>query len=164
VIGGQSTDLDLLAQEALRLYPRKHPVRLKTEGAFHTYFMVTAAQHFRPILGAAEIATPAIRVLSNYSGHYHAADATSIRARLFFQLFHPVLWFKNMQQALTDGVTTVIEFGGGIGSGDAPISKRPNLEGIIKKLLRSTNNEVQYLAAINSQTLKETTEIWRSGK
>jgi [acyl-carrier-protein] S-malonyltransferase len=164
VVGGQSADLDLLAQEALTLFPRKRPARLKTEGAFHTYYMVTAAQHFRPILGAAEIAAPAIRVLSNYTGDYHAAEAASIRSRLFFQLFHPVLWFKNVQQALADGVTTFIEFGGGIGSGNAPGSKRPNLEGIIKKTLRSTNYAVQYLAAIHSQALRETAEIWRSDK
>ncbi len=158
VVGGQGADLDLLAQEAHTLFPRKRPVRLKTEGAFHTYFMVNAAQHFRPILGAAEIAPPTIRVLSNYTGDYHTSDAASIRARLFFQLFHPVLWFRNIQQALADGVTTLIEFGGGIGSGKAPASKRPNLEGIIRKILRNTNYDVQYLAAINSQTLRETAE------
>ncbi len=156
VIGGRGEDLDRLTQEAQALFPRKRPVRLKTEGAFHTYFMVSAAIHFRPFLDQAAIAPPGIRVLSNYTGGYHAPEPASIKARLFFQLFHPVLWFDNLQSMLQEGDALFIEFGGGIGSGETPAAKRPNLEGMLKKAMRGTDSDAQYFPVINTQTLQET--------
>jgi hypothetical protein len=47
----------------------------------------------------------------------------------------------------------IVEFGGGIGTATEPDGKRPNLEGMIKKSLRGSDYEVQYLSAINSQSL-----------
>ena len=41
---------------------------LATEGAFHTYFMVTAARHFREVLDATTFSEPAIGVLSTIGG------------------------------------------------------------------------------------------------
>ena len=35
-------------------------------------------------------------------------------------------------------VDTIIEFGGGIGKGEGPDGKRPNLESIVKKSLKCT--------------------------
>ncbi|HYQ90865.1 MAG TPA: ACP S-malonyltransferase [Candidatus Competibacteraceae bacterium] len=162
VIGGRGEDLDRLTQEAQELFPRKRPVRLKTEGAFHTYFMVSAAIHFRPFLDRADMAPPGIRVLSNYTGGYHAAEPESIKARLFFQLFHPVLWFDNLQNLLRDGVAIFSEFGGGIGSGETPAAKRPNLEGMVKKIMRSMDTPAQYFPVINTQTLQETVTALRN--
>ncbi len=159
VVGGRGEDLDRLAQEAQELFPRKRPVRLKTEGAFHTYFMVNAAIHYRTVLDTAVISPPTIRVLSNYTGDYHEPELLLIKSRLFFQLFHPVLWINNLQRVLQDGVTLFIEFGGGIGSGETPAAKRPNLESIIKKAMRSTASSAQYCPVINSQTLKKTADI-----
>jgi [acyl-carrier-protein] S-malonyltransferase len=158
VVGGRSTDLDALTQEALEHFSRKRPVRLQTEGAFHTYFMVSAAQHFRTVLDEATLVAPTVQVLSNYTGNYHETDPATIKAKLFFQLFHPVLWINNLQRALEDGVTVFIELGGGIGSGDTPAAKRPNLEGVIKKAMRGTNHQALYFSAINSQTLGETVD------
>jgi [acyl-carrier-protein] S-malonyltransferase len=89
-------------------------------------------------------------------GGYHEPDPVDIRARLFFQLFHPVLWHANVQTAIGDGVDTIIEFGGGIGSATEPDGKRPNLEGMIKKILRASDHEALYLPVINSQTLAQT--------
>ena len=155
VVGGRSGDLTLVEQAVKELFARKRPVRLKTEGAFHTYYMVPAAQRFRPILEAADFESSEVRVLSNFSGGYHEVDPVEIKARLFFQLFHPVLWSSNLQTAFGDGVETVIEFGGGIGAATEPDGKRPNLEGIIKKTLRAAHREAVYLAAINSQSLKQ---------
>jgi [acyl-carrier-protein] S-malonyltransferase len=77
---------------------------------------------------------------------------------LFFQLFHPVLWYANLQTALEGGIGQIIEFGGGIGSGIEPEDKRPNLEGMIKKSLRGSSYEVLYQAAINAQSVKSTAE------
>ncbi len=156
VVGGATADLDLLAAESAEQYPRKRTVRLKTEGAFHTYYMVTAARRFRAVLEEAVFSKPRIRTLSNYTGGYHEADADAIRSRLFFQLFHPVNWIGCLETAMHDGVTTFIEFGGGIGAGKGPAEKRPNLEGMIKKATRRTDPRPQYLSAINTATIRAT--------
>lgn len=156
VIGGRSEDLASVEQEVQASFKRKRPVRLKTEGAFHTYYMVKAAQHFRSVLEAAEFDPSGVRVLSNFTGGYHESDPVDIRARLFFQLFHPVLWHSNLQTAFGDGIQMVIEFGGGIGTASEPDGKRPNLEGMIKKTLRASNRHALCLAAINSQSQTKT--------
>jgi len=155
VIGGRSEDLALVEQEVREQFARKRPVRLKTEGAFHTYYMVKAAQLYRSVLAAAEFEPSEVQVLSNFTGDFHTADPVDIRARLFFQLFHPVLWHSNLQTALGEGVDMIIEFGGGIGPAAEPDGKRPNLEGMIKKTLRASDHEAHYLAAINCRTLSE---------
>jgi [acyl-carrier-protein] S-malonyltransferase len=152
VIGGRPGDLEQVEAQVTELFPRKRFVRLKTEGAFHTYYMVTAAQHYRDVLAAADFAEPGIRVLSNFTGGFHDPEPDAIRSRLFFQLFHPVLWHANLQAALWAGVDTIVEFGGGIGPGE-PDAKRPNLEGMIKKALRGAEFEARYLPVINVQTL-----------
>jgi len=162
VVGGRSEDLALVEQEVQEQFPRKRPVRLKTEGAFHTYYMVKAAQLFQPVLEAAQFDPSAVRVLSNFMGTYHEPNPVDIRARLFFQLFHPVLWYANLQTALADGANLIFEFGGGIGSASEPEGKRPNLEGMIKKALRGTAYEVEYLSVINRQSLTTATDAVRS--
>ena len=158
VIGGRGEDLALVEQEVLEQFARKRPVRLKTEGAFHTYYMVEAAQHYRSVLETAAFDLSEVQVLSNFTGGYHQPDPVDIRARLFFQLFHPVLWNANLHTAFGDGIDTIIEFGGGIGTATEPEGKRPNLEGMIKKTLRLSDREALYLPVINSQTLAKTVE------
>jgi len=153
VIGGRAEDLTRVEESVAEHFPRKRAVRLKTEGAFHTYYMVGAARHYRAVLQEAEFAEPGVPVLSNFTGGFHDPDAESIRARLFFQLFHPVLWHANLQTALADGVDAIIEFGGGIGPGERE-AKRPNLEGMIKKAMRGSEYTAEYLAVINRQTLE----------
>ena len=99
------------------------------------------------------------RVLSNFTGGYHESDPVDIRARLFFQLFNPVLWHSNLVTAFGDGVKTIIEFGGGIGKATEPEGKRPNLEGMIKKAMHAAGHEALYLAAINLESLKKTADF-----
>lgn len=159
VIGGRSEDLEMVEQEVLEQFARKRPVRLKTEGAFHTYYMVKAAQEYRPVLERAVFEQSDIQVLSNFTGGYHQSDPDDIRARLFFQLFHPVLWHANLQTALADGINMIYEFGGGIGTGTEPEEKRPNLEGMIKKILRTSEFDAQYQSAINNLSLKNAVEF-----
>lgn len=155
VIGGRGEDLALVEQEVQQRFGRKRPVRLKTEGAFHTYYMVKAARHFRAVLETAKFDQSEVRVLSNFAGGYHESDPVDVRARLFFQLFHPVLWHSNLQTALADGTKMIIEFGGGIGAASDPGDKRPNLEGMTKKTLRTSNHEALYMAAINGQSIRK---------
>lgn len=155
VIGGRSEDLALVEQAVQEQFPRKRPVRLKTEGAFHTYYMVKAAQLYRDVLDAATFDAFRVRALSNFTGSYHASDPDSVKAGLFFQLFHPVLWHSNLQTAFADGIDLIVEFGGGIGKDEGPEGKRPNLEGIAKKALRAASHEADYLAVINIQSLEK---------
>jgi len=154
VVGGAAADLDALAEEMAERLPKKRAIRLKTEGAFHTYYMVDAARHFRQALEAVSFTAPQLQVLSNYTGTFHQADAASIRSRLFFQLFHPVNWTGCLQTALDNGADLFVEFGGGIGNGEGPAEKRPNLEGIIKKFVRRTKPRPGYLPVINLETLR----------
>ncbi len=156
VVGGRSEDLERLENEVREQFARKRPVRLKTEGAFHTFYMDKAAELFRPVLEDAQFGSAAARVLSNYTGGYHEDDAAKIREGLYYQLFNPVLWHANLLTAFGDGVRLIIEFGGGIGAAASPDGKRPNLEGMIKTAKMAAEYEADYLPAINAPSLKET--------
>ena len=155
VVGGREADLEALAADVAANFPRKRAVALMTEGAFHTYFMVTAARLFREVLDGAAFAEPTTEVLANYTAGAHDADPESIRTRLFFQLFNPVNWVGCLQTAMERGVDTFVEFGGGLGKAEEPAGKRPNLEGIIKKTLKSSDFEADYVAAINCASIEE---------
>ncbi len=160
VVGGRDADLDSLAAELEQLYPRKRAVRLATEGAFHTYLMVEAACRFREILDATAFEPPSFGVLSNFTAELHEPDADSIRTRLFFQLFNPVKWLACLGTAMTQRVTHMIEFGGGIGGGEGPAGKRPNLESIVRKTLKSAGYEAQYAGAISTGTIREAAALF----
>ena len=157
VVGGHVDDLARLEAQMQEDFPRKRFARLKTEGAFHTYYMVGAALQFRQKLDETPLNEAQCQVLSNYSGGWHDADADSIRTKLFYQLFNPVMWNKNLLTASEAGFDRIVEFGGGIGTGETPADKRPNLEGIIKKTFRHAEVKPDYYAAINNETLENTT-------
>ncbi len=153
VVGGAGADLDALAAAVADRFPKVRPVRLKTEGAFHTYYMVEAAKRFRPVLAAAPLAAPGVKVLSNYLGRYHDPAPDGIKSRLFFQLFHPVNWWGCLETAFADGIDTIVEFGGGIGKGEKPEEKRPNLESIVRRAARQGGHDIDYIAVINAAVL-----------
>ena len=155
VIAGRNEDLDRLAADLAANYPRKRAVRLKTEGAFHTYLMVDAAKRFREVLESVPFKPLSTGVLANYTGERHEADENAIRSRLFFQVFHPVRWQACMETALAAGVDTVVELGGGIGKGDGPAGKRPNLESMVKKTLRAHGHDAEYFGAISAAGIYE---------
>jgi [acyl-carrier-protein] S-malonyltransferase len=163
VVAGETSDLDALAAELAALYPSKRGVRLNTEGAFHTYLMVGAAQEFRKVLEQTEFGALQVDTLSNYTGKLHESASNAIRSRLFFQLFNPVKWISCINTAIDAGVDAVIEFGGGIGKGEGPDGKRPNLETIVKKSLKWREHQAQYLAAINATTIRATAEQVSAG-
>lgn len=155
VVGGSDADLERLVAYMGEHYPRKRAIPLATEGAFHTFLMVAAAREFRQVLDATEFAASDVGVLSNYTASQHDSDPASIRTRLFFQLFKPVNWVGCLKTAVSAGVDTFVEFGGGLGKADDPAEKRPNLESIIKKSLRTHGHEADYFAAINCATLQQ---------
>ena len=154
VIAGDDADLEALLEDLGARFPGKRAIRLNTEGAFHTFLMVEAALEFRAVLEATPFAEPALGVLSNYTGRLHDPAGKAIRSRLFFQLFNPVRWFACMNTALDTGIDTIVELGGGIGKGEGPDGKRPNLEGIVKKSLKSREQQAQYLPAVNSAGIR----------
>ena len=159
VIAGRDRDLDRLAADLAANYPRKRAVRLKTEGAFHTYLMVEAARRFRDVLESVEFKPLSTGVLANYTGDLHESDPNAIRSRLFFQLFHPVRWRACMEAALETGVDTIVEIGGGIGRGEGPEGKRPNLESVVKKTLRAHDSGAEYFGAISAAGIGEVARV-----
>ena len=161
VVAGESADLDKLAAELESV--KKRAVRLNTEGAFHSFLMVAAAQQFRQVLDQTEFSGVTTPVLSNYTGKLHENSPEAIRARLFFQLFNPVQWVGCMNAAMDAGFDTAIEFGGGIGKGEGPADKRPNLESIVKKTLKWREHQAQYLPAINAASIRATAQQLLSG-
>ncbi|WP_446830302.1 ACP S-malonyltransferase [Candidatus Foliamicus sp.] len=150
VIGGTHADLERLAADLSENHPRKRGTPLATEGAFHTYLMVTAAREFREILDATEFAPPRYPVLSNYTARPHEPEPEAIRTRLFFQLINPVNWIGCMHWAAKSHARSFLELGGGIGRGETPAEKRPNLQGILKKYFRGASHEVDINAVINT--------------
>ena len=156
VVGGSSADLEALEAKVAEEFPRKKAIRLKTEGAFHTFYMDKAADLFKAALADADMQAPQIRVLSNYTGGFHDDDVEGIKERLYLQLKHPVMWDANLTTAFGEGVAKVYEFGGGIGPGE-PTEKRPNLEGMIKKASRSLDPKPEYTPVINAATIEAAT-------
>jgi [acyl-carrier-protein] S-malonyltransferase len=68
-----------------------------------------------------------------------------------------------MNLAVDAGIDTVIEFGGGVGKGEGPDGKRPNLESIVKKSLKWREHQAQYFSAINAATIRATAEQLLNG-
>ena len=164
---GFKEDLDALIGDIISEYGKAKAGRfLNTEGAFHTYLMISAAEHFRPYLDSTTVHVPRVKVLSNYTGNYHFPEPARIKASLFFQIFHPVKWMWGLNRAIADGVNTIIEFGGGIGKdrpGEAqsPASRKPNLQGITQKTQKASGRDGLYLPAINSGSLQHTVNSLR---
>ena len=102
-------------------------------------------------------------MLSNATGRFHESSPQSIRAALFSQLFNPVLWHENLSYAAEQGCRTIIEFGGGIGKGETPAEKKPNLAGIVKKTFRRHDNPPEYIGIINAGTLSKAVARFRNG-
>lgn len=158
VIAGTDEDLKALADDLAANHPKKRAIELKTEGAFHTYHMVAAAEKFRPVLEQSDFQSMRFPVLSNYTGELHVDEAGAIRSRLFFQLFNPVRWIACMRWVVEGGVDTIVELGGGIGKGEGPAEKRPNLESVAKKSFKSFGHEAQYCGAINAAGVRAAAE------
>ena len=155
VVGGADSDIERLQEQLANDYPKKRTVKLKTEGAFHTSLMMKAADEFKEYLHEIEFRAMNTPVLSNYSSEIHKLDGSESEELLYNQLYKPVNWLGCMHKAAEMEVHSVIEFGGGIGDGNDPNEKRPNLEGITKKNFRSLQSTVNYFPAINASTITD---------
>ena len=159
VVGGRPEDLDTLIADMAEKFPRKRSTRLKTEGAFHTFYMIEAARRYRESLAAATFEAPSMTIMSNCTGAAHEPQPDAIRSQLFMQLFNPVMWHSNLLAVAECGATRLIEFGGGLGKGETPAEKRPNLESIVKKTFRGADDAPEYLPVINCETLESTAAV-----
>ena len=156
VVGGWPNELDQFFTQVESAFPGKRGIRLKTEGAFHTSHMYPAAQEFKSVLESTEISMPRIPVTSNVTGDFHSGGVDDIRSNLYYQLFQPVLWYKNLKSIADAGVDAVVEFGGGLGPKNDPATKRPNLAGTVTRAYRRVSPRPAYHSVINLKTLETT--------
>lgn len=87
-------------------------VRLAVAGAFHTSFMNPAVSRLEDALGATEIRTPRIPVISNVDAQPHA-DPDTINKILARQVTSPVQWETTVKTLLTKGLKKSYELGPG---------------------------------------------------
>ena len=156
VVGGTESNIASLQENISKLYPKKRTVKLDTEGAFHTDLMFVAAEEFKKTLSETNFLPMKTPVLSNYSTKVHNESGNETADLLFHQLYKTVNWLGCMRTSVNYAIDTIIEFGGGIGGGEDPSEKRPNLEAISKKNFRGFKREMSYYAAINTSTINET--------
>ncbi len=158
VVGGWPQELDQLIVQIEETFPGKPTTRLKTEGAFHTSHMFPAAEEFQKHLNEATLGNPTIPVASNVTGTFHDSESDSIKRNLYLQLFKPVRWHSNLMTIAEQGIDAVIEFGGGLGGGNDPAEKRPNLAGTVTRSYRRLSPRPVYHSVINLKTLRDTIE------
>ncbi len=156
VVGGTESNITSLQENISKLYPKKRTVKLDTEGAFHTDLMIVAAEEFKKTLSETNFLPMKTPVLSNHSTKAHNESGNETADLLFQQLYKTVNWLGCMRTSVDYAIDTIIEFGGGIGGGEEPSEKRPNLEAISKKNFRGFKREMSYYAAINASTINET--------
>jgi [acyl-carrier-protein] S-malonyltransferase len=85
---------------------------LPVAGAFHSPFMKPAAEELGVALRETEFAKPQIPVVSNVHADYHT-EPDAMRNFLQRQLTEPVLWQKDIERMISDGVGRFVEFGPG---------------------------------------------------
>ena len=78
----------------------------------HSSLMIAAGEALKETLAAANIATPAIKVLAATDGKAYS-DADDIRARLSKQVYGPVQWVTTINAIIEGGATSIIECGPG---------------------------------------------------
>lgn len=160
IVGGTEEDIEALLGAVRKKFGSDKTGRMLDMGAaFHTYLMMEAAHRFKPVLKGLPLRPASVPMLSNYAGGFHSMNPEEIKAALFFQMFNPVKWMRNLETAFASGVNAVIEFGGGYKpalavEGDSAISQQGNLEGVTRKTLRSLGQEGIYLPAVNARSIR----------
>lgn len=90
----------------------KRALPLAVSGAFHTPFMLEAADEFRAFLDQFEFHKPKGKVICNVTGE-PTDDPAEIKELLARQLTSPVMWTKTMHTLASLGVTELYELGSG---------------------------------------------------
>ena len=118
-------------------------VVLQVAGAFHSPFMTPAREKLAAFVADIPFRTPAIPVLSNATGDFHAPDGDAIKAAMLRQVDSPV-HFSDCVKAATKGGDLFIEFGPG-----------KVLSGLIRRIDRANAvANVQDCASLEAVTAK----------
>ena len=109
VVSGSPAGLDALERAAREAGARK-VVRLAVSGAFHSPYMMAAADELRPALEAVAWAPPSPRFFSVSSVEYEAGDFAELLAR---QVCSPVRFTHAVRRLAHDGCDVFLEVGPG---------------------------------------------------
>ncbi len=107
-----TTEAVASAAEAARTAGARKTIPLKVAGAYHSDLMATAADRLADMLETISMQSPAVPVLSNYSGKPHGT-VDEIKKAMVAQVVSTVRWHDNVRWLLDQGVTTLIECGPG---------------------------------------------------
>lgn len=107
-VSGRSDSLDAAKKDFLAAGGRVVP--LAVSGAFHSPFMVDAAETFGKYLASCQIQPPQIPVYSNRTAQPYGQE---VRELMQSQIHHPVLWEKSIRAMAEDGICAFIEVGPG---------------------------------------------------
>jgi len=118
-------------------------MRLNVSGAFHSPFMLEAADALLDILRAERINDPAIPLYANQSAMLYAGDYPKLLAG---QVAAPVRWQESVERMIQDGVDTFIEIGAGA-----------TLAGLIRKI----DGEVRAFSVEDDESLNACLEAMR---
>jgi [acyl-carrier-protein] S-malonyltransferase len=111
VIGG-SPDAVETAADLARGRGARRVTMLNVSGAFHTSLMGPAVEGMADAIAATPFRDPETPVIANGTG-LPLSDAAAIREELPYQLTHPVLWQRSVEEMARAGVTTFVEIGPG---------------------------------------------------
>lgn len=85
-------------------------IPLKVKGAFHSPFMLSAADAFAQELAQAEIKERTVTLYSNLTAEPYTEDVIGLLSK---QICSPVQWEKLIRNMIADGVDTFVEIGPG---------------------------------------------------
>lgn len=114
VVSGPVEDIkragSIFEREGARMY-----VSLPVSAAFHSRYMVDAAQALADFLAPLSFAAPKIPVIANVTAQLYPADnaSESVKSLLVMQMTHPVQWTRTIAFLAGRGVTQFNEMGPG---------------------------------------------------
>lgn len=108
VVATKEENVDALVEEFSALKGRAK--RLAVSGAFHSPFMVRAAQGLMEYMESLDFKNPEIPVYSNYTAKPYEGDYKSL---VKAQVENPVRWQTIIENLAREGVDTIIEVGVG---------------------------------------------------
>ncbi len=114
VVGGKKNDLELFKDE-LSARNNISLIDMPTNGAFHSSYLRDASDEMLHYLEKFEVKTPVIPIYHNLTGQ---KDAKDIRETMAKHISHPVLFQKDIENIIKDGVDEFYV----LGIGTAPVN------------------------------------------
>lgn len=107
-VSGASSQMTAFAKAVREMGGRALP--LKVSGAFHSPFMMEAAEAFAEELSKVEFRSLRIPLYSNLTAQVYGDDAAKLLSR---QICNPVQWEQLIRNMIADGADTFVEIGPG---------------------------------------------------